>query len=88
MTNDKDGPHGRSTRESEILSAIETALQAIDSLDEDRIIRCFVNAITAAVRRNGKTGQRLEQAIFWKICARFRNGSKLEQAAIRASEAL
>ncbi|HEX8807620.1 MAG TPA: NAD-glutamate dehydrogenase domain-containing protein, partial [Xanthobacteraceae bacterium] len=39
-------------REKEILSAIETALQAVDSLDEDRIIRNFVNAVMAAVRTN------------------------------------
>jgi glutamate dehydrogenase len=42
----------RATREKEILSAIETALQAVDSLDEDRIIRHFVNAVAAAVRTN------------------------------------
>ena len=42
----------RATREKEILAAIETALQAVDSLDEDRIIRHFVNAVTAAVRTN------------------------------------
>src|SRR6201987_283875 len=43
---------GRAAREKEILSAIETALQSVDSLDEDRIIRNFVNAVTAAVRTN------------------------------------
>ena len=32
--------------------AIETALQAVDSLDEDRILRHFVNAVTAAIRTN------------------------------------
>ena len=42
----------RAAREKEILSAVETALQAVDSLDEDRIIRHFVNAVTAAVRTN------------------------------------
>jgi glutamate dehydrogenase len=42
----------RASREREILSGIEAALQAIDSLDEDRIIRNFVGAITAAVRTN------------------------------------
>ena len=39
-------------KEKEKVSAIETALQAVDSLDEDRIIRHFVNAVTAAVRTN------------------------------------
>jgi len=42
----------RAAREKEILSAIENALQAVDSLDEDRIIRHFVNAATGAVRTN------------------------------------
>ncbi len=42
----------RAAREKGILSAIETALQAVDSLDEDRIIRNFVNAVMAAVRTN------------------------------------
>ena len=45
-------PEQRAVQEKAILSAIETALQAVDSLDEDRIIRHFVNAVTAAVRTN------------------------------------
>ena len=42
----------RAAREKEILSAIESRLAAVESLDEDRIIRLFVNAVTAAVRTN------------------------------------
>jgi glutamate dehydrogenase len=42
----------RNARESEISAAIEAALQAVDSLDEDRILRHFVNAVTAAIRTN------------------------------------
>jgi glutamate dehydrogenase len=42
----------RSAREAFIVSAIETALQAVESLDEDRILRRFVNAVTAAIRTN------------------------------------
>jgi glutamate dehydrogenase len=42
----------RNARESEISTAIEAALQAVDSLDEDRILRHFVNAVTAAIRTN------------------------------------
>jgi glutamate dehydrogenase len=42
----------RAAREAEIAKAIETALQAVDSLDEDRILRHFVNAVTAAIRTN------------------------------------
>jgi glutamate dehydrogenase len=47
------GPEGdRAARESSITAAIETALQAVDSLDEDRILRRFVNAVAAAIRTN------------------------------------
>ena len=42
----------RSAREAEISSAIEAALQSVDSLDEDRILRHFVNAVVAAIRTN------------------------------------
>src|SRR5215472_15945337 len=42
----------RAAREKKVLSAIENALQTVDSLDEDRIIRHFVSAVTAAVRTN------------------------------------
>jgi glutamate dehydrogenase len=40
------------TREADIAASIETALAAVSSLDEDRILRHFVNAVTAAVRTN------------------------------------
>jgi glutamate dehydrogenase len=42
----------RAARQAEISSSIETALQAVDSLDEDRILRHFVNAVMAAIRTN------------------------------------
>jgi glutamate dehydrogenase len=42
----------RAAREAEIASAIATALQAVESLDEDRILRRFVNAVQAAIRTN------------------------------------
>jgi glutamate dehydrogenase len=42
----------RAAREAEIASAIEAALQAVESLDEDRILRHFVNAVQAAIRTN------------------------------------
>ena len=42
----------RAKRETEIAAAIETALQAVESLDEDRILRHFVNAVGAAIRTN------------------------------------
>ena len=42
----------RAAREAEIASAIEAALQAVESLDEDRILRHFVNAAQAAIRTN------------------------------------
>ncbi len=42
----------RSAREATITTAIETALQAVDSLDEDRILRRFVNTVQCAIRTN------------------------------------
>ncbi len=45
-------PDERAARELYIASSIEAALQAVDSLDEDRILRRFVNAVQAAIRTN------------------------------------
>ncbi len=42
----------RAAREATIAASIESALQAVASLDEDRILRLFVNAVTAAIRTN------------------------------------
>ncbi len=42
----------RAANEAAISATIETALQAVSSLDEDRILRHFLNAVTAAVRTN------------------------------------
>ena len=42
----------RTTREAAIAAEIEAALQAVEGLDEDRILRRFVNAVTAAIRTN------------------------------------
>ena len=42
----------RKAREAAVLAEIETALQQVESLDEDRIVRQFVNAVQAAVRTN------------------------------------
>src|SRR5271170_3802851 len=42
----------REAREQELTSAIEAALQQVESLDEDRILRRFVNAVRAAIRTN------------------------------------
>jgi len=44
--------HERAAREAAITSEIEAALQAVESLDEDRILRHFLNAVTAAIRSN------------------------------------
>ena len=50
----------RAQREAAIAAEIEEALKAVESLDEDRIVRHFVNAVQAAVRTNyyqlGKDG--------------------------------
>jgi glutamate dehydrogenase len=45
-------PGERAAREAFIASSIETTLQAVDSLDEDRILRRFVNAVQSAIRTN------------------------------------
>jgi glutamate dehydrogenase len=42
----------RGEKQSEFLAEIETALGAVESLDEDRILRHFVNAVTSALRTN------------------------------------
>src|SRR5262245_18965980 len=42
----------RSTEEAEVAATIEAALQGVQSLDEDRILRRFVNAVQAAIRTN------------------------------------
>jgi glutamate dehydrogenase len=45
-------PDERGVREAALAASIETALQAVESLDEDRILRRFVNAVTSAIRTN------------------------------------
>jgi len=51
----------RAGKQAALAAKIEDALQAVESLDEDRILRQFVNAVQAAVRTNffqtGKDGQ-------------------------------
>jgi glutamate dehydrogenase len=42
----------RSAHQGEIAATIETALQGVESLDEDRILRHFVNAVETAIRTN------------------------------------
>jgi glutamate dehydrogenase len=42
----------RKAQESKIAAAIEAALHGVASLDEDRILRHFLNAVQAAVRTN------------------------------------
>ncbi len=42
----------RADREKTLLAGIEEALAAVDSLDEDRIVRHFVNAVQSAIRTN------------------------------------
>ena len=45
-------PLERAAREAAIDAEIEAALQAVEGLDEDRILRHFVNAVVAAIRTN------------------------------------
>src|SRR5690606_24038376 len=42
----------RESQSARILAEIETALGEVKSLDEDRILRRFVNAVTAGLRTN------------------------------------
>jgi glutamate dehydrogenase len=42
----------REKRQADGLAAIEEGLKAVESLDEDRILRHFVNAVTSALRTN------------------------------------
>ena len=42
----------RDARQSDIATRIEQALEAVASLDEDRILRHFVNAVQSAIRTN------------------------------------
>jgi glutamate dehydrogenase len=45
-------PQQRDEREATVVSEIEARLRKVDSLDEDRIIRHFVNVVQSAVRTN------------------------------------
>ena len=47
-----DAAHNRDARQKEIEARIEEELQKVDSLDEDRILRRFVNAVQSAIRTN------------------------------------
>jgi glutamate dehydrogenase len=47
-----DGAKDRDMREKDIAARIEEAVQGVDSLDEDRILRRFANAVQAALRTN------------------------------------
>ena len=43
---------GRDEKQSAIVAQIEEKLQAVESLDEDRILRRFINAVQSAIRTN------------------------------------
>jgi glutamate dehydrogenase len=45
-------PQQRDERQAAVVSEIEAQLRKVDSLDEDRIIRHFVNVVQSAVRTN------------------------------------
>jgi glutamate dehydrogenase len=75
-------PDERAAREAANGAAIETALQAVESLDEDRILRRFVNAVTAAIRTNfyqrDRDG-RVKELIAIKFASRKVDGMPLPQ---------
>jgi glutamate dehydrogenase len=43
---------GRADKQAALAARIEEALQSVESLDEDRILRHFVNAVQSAIRTN------------------------------------
>ncbi len=47
-----DAARDRDAKQKEIAARIEEDLQKVDSLDEDRILRHFVNAVQSAIRTN------------------------------------
>jgi glutamate dehydrogenase len=47
-----DAAADRAAKEQTIVARIETALEKVQSLDEDRIVRRFLNAVRVAVRTN------------------------------------
>ena len=47
-----DAAQTRDARQQQIAARIEDELQKVESLDEDRILRHFVNAVTSAIRTN------------------------------------
>ncbi len=47
-----DAANARDAKQSAIAARIEEQLLAVESLDEDRILRLFVNAVQAAIRTN------------------------------------
>jgi glutamate dehydrogenase len=49
---DPDADAGRGEKEKEIAQRIEGTLDKVESLDEDRILRLFLNAVQAAIRTN------------------------------------
>src|SRR5215467_14308532 len=71
-------PHQRDERQAAIAGKIESQLTTVDSLDEDRIIRHFVNAVQSAVRTNFYQFPELAgQAIAIKFDSRKVNGMPL-----------
>jgi glutamate dehydrogenase len=47
-----EAAEARDTKQTAIVARIEEQLQKVDSLDEDRILRRFVNAVQSAIRTN------------------------------------
>ena len=70
----------RKASEAALAGAIEVALQKVDSLDEDRILRHFVSAVQAAIRTNFyqiDAGGGPRQLIAVKFASRRLDGSPL-----------
>ena len=78
----------RAVKEAAIAAAIETALQAVESLDEDRILRRFTNAVATAVRTNFYQPDRAgrpKELIAIKFASRKLDGAPLPRPSTKFS---
>ncbi len=70
-----DDMEGRTTRVTELTAELATMLDAIPSLDQDRILRCFASQVDAAIRTNAYQPGREA------LCVKFET-DKIEEAPL------
>ena len=76
----EDDVKAREKKQKKLVSEIEAALQKVQSLDEDRILRRFVNAVTSSLRTNFyqlETDGRPKQTISIKFDSKTLDGVPL-----------